>query len=225
MSDSISRGQESIAVELPAEAPAWAGQLVDMVEDLQAENDRLRDRVEHLEDEQADHQERTARERAEDRKRITDVEDRVEDVDAGHEPQGSTGKESPADGHEQPQTPLEQTAGLPQEMVDRESANVRRAVFVARDVREYTTSVPAGRVITAGELARVLRAGTDCRGHSQTVDRVITILDDFGKDSTEIVERRGERRVVFTEDLCRRLERLAQPAVDRSHTVVAEGEA
>jgi hypothetical protein len=60
------------------------------------------------------------------------------------------------------------------------------------------------------------------------VSRVIEFLNDLGGDGVEVVERRGERRVVFDEDAARRLQELGGPdAVDggggSSNTVVATG--
>lgn len=217
------RGQSSIAVDQADDLSAVVGELVDVVEDLRQENEELRDRVEQLEDDLSQEREERTLDVAEDRKRITDVEDRVEDLEAGDGPQGADGEDRPTDRPERPQTPLEQTAGLPQEMVDKETANVRRAVFVARDVMDYTRSVPAGRVIMSSELRKVLKAGTDCRGHSQTVDRVMTLLDELGGDDVRIVERRGERRVVFSEEISSRLDRLGSASNPRSHGVVAGG--
>jgi hypothetical protein len=154
---------------------------------------------------------------------VSDVEDRVEDLSAGDSPEGSTGEDTPADTQERPQTPLEQTAALPQGMIEQESANVRRAVFVARDAEDYTTKVPAGRVIKSSDLRRVLTAGTDARGHTQTVDRVMSVLEEMGGDDVRIVDRRGERRVLFSEEIVARLERIAQPESAESHAVVTEG--
>jgi len=193
--------------------------------DQQAEViDELRDELAQLKADQKEDRDHAAKDRAEIRQQVSDVEDRVEDVEQPDNTQGSTGEDTPADTQERPQTPLEQTAGLPQDMIDRETANVRRAVFVAQDVDDYTRSVPAGRAITAGELGRVLRAGTDCNGHSQTVDRVIGILDEMGQDGVTVVDRRGERRVVFDESTTRRLVALGQDRAESSHAVVTGGE-
>lgn len=146
--------------------------------------------------------------------------DGVEERLSGHEPHTSDGEDTTPDGSVTPETPLEQTVGLPQELIDEESANVQRAVFVASDIEDYTTSVPAGRAITSSELRRVLKAGTDCNGHSQTVDRVIQVLDGMAQDSVKVVERRGERRVVFDESLCHRLKELSHGDSDGNHSVV-----
>lgn len=194
-------------------------QLVDVVNQQSKLINELQQEIEELQEDHVDHQEQTAKERAEDRKRITNVEERLDDIEDSHNPEGTTGEDTTTDGHEQPQTPLEQTVGLPERMVDQETANVQRAVFLACDVHDYTKDCPAGRVITSGDLGRVLKAGTDCQGRSQTVDRVIKILNDLGGDDVEVVERRGERRIVFTDELCHRLQELtSQPQA--SNTVV-----
>lgn len=201
--------------------------LTEEVTDLREENQQLRDRVEALEADQeqtAEDLEGQAKADAKDRQRITDLEERLDDVEdrlTSPEPHPSDTEDSHAEASTTPQTPLEQTVAMPEEMVESETANVRRAVFVARDVEDYTTSCPAGRVIRSSELRRVLAAGTDCRGHSQTVDRVMAVLEDLGGEDVKIVDRRGERRVVFDDDLTERLGQLTSDE-EPSHDVVTE---
>jgi ElaB/YqjD/DUF883 family membrane-anchored ribosome-binding protein len=200
------------------------------ITELQQETSELQDQLADVADQQAEQ----ARQTAEDRQRVTSLEDQFQDrqdQETGQEtgqqtsdPQGDDGQEQTTGGQTAPQTPLEQTVTLPQEMIDQETANVRRAIFVARDVADYTRSVPAGRVITASRLRTVLKAGTDCRGHSQTVDRVIGILDDMGDDTIRVVERRGQRRVVFDQAAADRLGKLGTaPDAAADHGVVIEG--
>jgi hypothetical protein len=76
-----------------------------------------------------------------------------------------------------------------------------------RELKNYTQSIPAGRRITAGQITLVLRAETDCRGHSQTVNRVIDFFNDFGEDQVSVKKRRGKRIVVFDDNLVNRIER------------------
>jgi seryl-tRNA synthetase len=220
MSISESQRKGCIAVDQDADHDELVDAVVQLVEqnrEIRQENRELRQEVDDLREDHADHVEQTARERAEDRKRLTDVEQAVEEGGSSDvNPTPKTDKEASTT----PQTPLEQTAGLPQEMIDQETANVRRAVFVAADLDGYTTKVPAGRAIRSSELRRVLKAGTDCRGHSQTVDRVMSILDDLGGDDVQVVDRRGERRVVFTEQIVTRLQRLTAEQ-EANHDVVA----
>jgi DNA repair exonuclease SbcCD ATPase subunit len=103
-------------------------------------------------------------------------------------------------------TPLENVVELPETLVeDQLTENQQRARFVAKGIDQYTKSIPKGRYISTGDMRRVLSAGTDCNGHSQTVSRVVSILDDLGGEEVEIKERRGERRVIFHQDLVDRM--------------------
>lgn len=211
------------------------GQLVSTINSLVAEIEELRAETERLEDELAE----SRRQQAEDRQRIAELEDTIEDLKAERDAQydvediGSTDTTPTSDAEESgfrtPQTPLERTVALPESMAESElTANQSRARFVATDVMNYTRSVPAGRAIKSSEIGTVLRAGTECKGRSQTVSRVIEFLDELGGDGVEVVERRGERRVIFDEDAARRLQQLGGPdAVEdggkANHGVVTAG--
>jgi hypothetical protein len=52
-----------------------------------------------------------------------------------------------------------------------------------------------------------LKAGLNITPHSETVRRVLQILEDLGDDAATVRKRRGEKRIVFDEDLVRRIER------------------
>jgi regulator of replication initiation timing len=120
-----------------------------------------------------------------------------------------------------PETPLEDVVDLPEHVAESElSPNQQRARFVAGDVRSYTTKVPAGFVLEAGDMARVLAAGTDTEPHSETVRRVMRVLENLGKDHVDVVKRRGTKRVVFDEEIVDRLARIT----DEAHTVVRPDE-
>jgi hypothetical protein len=195
--------------------------LVNAVTTLAERVDELTDRMADLEDENEQLREQMARSDAEIKARVHDLEETVEQdtavtvADSGCETDGQPSV-SP-----EPQTPLEDLVTVPDSVLANESRNTQRAVFVANDLQEYTSSVPAGRAITSGQLRRVLKAGTDASGHQQTVARVIALLDDLGGEHTEVVERRGTRRLIFTDTIVARLSRLAadshgcdeQPAV------------
>jgi hypothetical protein len=107
----------------------------------------------------------------------------------------------------EPETPLEEIIRVPEHSVQEHlRANHQRARFVAKDVHEYTRSVPAGRVIKSSELRRVLSASEEGAIHTQTVSRVIERLDDLGKESARVREtQEGERVVVFTDDFVKRV--------------------
>jgi len=193
--------------------------LVEIVEEQQQQIDELTERIADLEDEQDDQEDDLQEERAERakedaqlRQRITAVEDEIDQIEDG---EADSGDENPTlDGEEtslhEPQTPLEDLVTLPDAVLDGESANTQRAVFVARDVAEYSQSVPAGRAITSSDLRTVLRAGTDSRGHRQTVARVMDLLDDLGGEDVKIVDRRGTKRLVFSDEIVSRLEALTR---------------
>lgn len=205
-------GLDGVDKEAVEEIEATGEDLAEEVDDLEATVEELRDDTENLAEDVedvADHQENSALERAEDRQRISDVEDRLDAVEGCETKDTNPTPEAGKTPSTEPQTPLERVVSLPAVMAKEElTANVRRARFVASDVLDYTTSVKAGRVITSGELRRVVKAGTDAQGHSQTVDRIIEVLDGMGADAVEVVERRGERRVVFEEDAAERLDAL-----------------
>ena len=69
-------------------------------------------------------------------------------------------------------------------------------------------------------LRRILRAA-DESGHTQTIQRVMDMLDDLGGDDVEVVDRHGTTKVVFTDDLVTRLQCLQQA----DHDVVMTAEA
>jgi hypothetical protein len=216
MSATTSEGLQSVSHDIEDE------QLVNTINTLVAEIEDLRGDVEDLQDELAE----SRRQNAEDRKRISELEEKVERLEAeqdsdedaqdGAEDAGSPDATPTPDAEESgcttPQTPLERIVALPERMAQSElTANQERARFVATDVMNYTRSVPAGRAIKSSEIGTVLRAGTECKGRSQTVSRVIQFLDELGADGVEVVERRGERRVIFDEDTARRLQDLGGP--------------
>ncbi len=184
-------------------------ELSEQVSDLQATVQEQAETISDLEDQLRAEQEQRGQEDAQVRARLTEVEERVEDVEehgSGHtNPGGNTSETTTQEPCTEPQTDIEEMVDLPDSLLGDQTANVRRAVFVARDVEAYTTSCPAGRVITSGELRRVLQAGTDCAGHTQTVARVLDLLDRTGGAGTTVVERGGERRLVFEQDLVDRL--------------------
>jgi chromosome segregation ATPase len=167
--------------------------------------------ISNINDEQADHEDR-----------IESIETNADDD--SEQTQCNTGDQSnqSSETHVSPETNLEQVVSLPEPVVDDQlTANQQRARFIARDLKDYTQSIPAGRRMTAGQITRVLRAGTDCKGHSQTVDRVIDFLNDFGEDQVSVKKRRGKRIVVFGDNLVNRIERLTQDR-DANHSVVRQ---
>jgi hypothetical protein len=162
--------------------------------------------IDDLEDRLSDEREQRGRDDAELRSRISDLEDRLDDVEDGEISAETPTPDGEESGSKSSETPLERVCSLPEPAVDRElSANQRRARFVAKDVEQYASKVPAGFAITSGEISTVLRAGTDCEGRTQTVSRVMDFLRELGKDDVKVVKRRGTKRVVLSEELVGRL--------------------
>jgi hypothetical protein len=187
------------------DSDASTEQLASAVIDLAEQVNELTDRVADLEQENQQLRDEMARADADIKSRVHDLE-QTADTDTAVADSGSD-TEQPSVGPET-ETALEDLVTVPDTVIEQESANTQRAVFVANDIESYTTSVPAGRSISSGELRRVLQAGTDASGHQQTVARVMQLLDDLGGDETEIVERRGTRRLILTDSIVSRISRL-----------------
>lgn len=194
-------------------------QLAERIEELEAENERLCDDVDELEEQNAELQKRVdiLESRADANASGVDrLEERLEDGDLADETsQPERGPTVTA------VTPLEQTVDLPEDVAESQlTENQYRARFVATDVRQYATRAPKGYTIDAGELGRVLAAGTNTEKHSETIRRVMNALDQLGKDNVDVVKRRGVKRVVFDEEIVQRLERIT----GETHDVVTRAE-
>jgi hypothetical protein len=180
-------------------------ELQETVEDLQATVREQAETIDDLEDQLRAERDTRGKQVAETRQQVEQVR---KDVSASSECGVQTSETTTQEPSVEPQTDIEQMSRMPEPVLSEQTANVQRAVFVATDVEAYTTSCPAGRVIQSSELRRVLQAGTDCNGHTQTVARVMDLLDRTGGESTTVVERRGERRLVFSDELVDRLSTL-----------------
>jgi chromosome segregation ATPase len=179
-------------------------------------------RVEELEAELKEERETRAKESAQDRKRITEVEERLDSVEEGGSPDTNPTPQGQETTIQEPETPLEDIIRVPEHSVQEHlRANHQRARFIAKDIHEYSRSVPAGRAIKSSELRRVLSASEEGGIHTQTVSRVIERLDDLGKESVKVREtQEGERVVVFTDDFVKRVVAYH----NSNHTVVAHEE-
>lgn len=186
-------------------------------ETIEQQSETLEETTETIDGLEAGREE-SAKDRAKIKQRVTSLEEAGADDSDSVNPTPQAGKTT----IQKPETPLEQVSALPQDMIDEESANVQRAVFVAQGVRDYSRKVPAGRAIKSSELRKVLKAGTDCHGHTETVSRVMNILDDMGGEDIQLIERRGEKRIVFSETATNRLEELTQQKRENHGVVIEE---
>lgn len=132
---------------------------------------------------------------------------------------------------QQHETPIEQVVAMPEHIVeDQLTANQERARFVASSITDYATKVQNGDyTLTASDLRSVLRAAFDT-AHSETVDRVRTILADLGGDDVELQEprtagfspdtkeekRRQGKKLVISSSLVRRLSNIDHDVVTKA---------
>jgi|APHM01.1.fsa_nt_gi hypothetical protein len=193
-------------------------QMATEIANLRATVEDQQDTIEDLRADLREERTRRGKQDADIRSRVHDVESTVQDVedslseDVDQAPEAGNTTQGPT---VEPQTDPESMTTMPDAVLEDQTANVRRAVFVASDVEDYTTACPAGRVIQSSELRRVLKAGTDCRGHTQTVARVMDLLDRTGGEQTQVVQRNGERRLVFEQELVDRLSVLSDEQTHR----------
>jgi uncharacterized coiled-coil protein SlyX len=174
-------------------------QLINRIDELEATVNEQADTIDDLEEQLSEHQQHSGKERAELSSRISDVEEASN---------GGEGNSSPSDGKgvDDNSTPLEQVCALPEPTANSSlSSNQRRARFVATDINDYAKRCTAGRTISSSDIATILKSGTDCKGRTQTVARVMEFLDKLGGNNVKVVKRRGTKRVVFDEDYADRL--------------------
>jgi chromosome segregation ATPase len=224
--------------------------LVEKVESLEAENEQLRDENDQLHDRVDDlneANERLHQENAELRQRVSDLEEKTKSANSNavgahnrlndlkerlsevETPTPETGKTT-VQRHE---TPLEQVVAMPEHIAEEQlTANQERARFIASSISDYATQVANGNYsLTASDLRSVLRAAYDT-SHSETVDRVRSILADLGGDDIELQEprtagfspdtkaekRRQGKKLIVSSSLVQRLR-------DIDHDVVTEAPA
>ena len=200
MSAIISEGLQSSLTDSSTEEAITT--LVEIVREQQEQIDELQEQLSQ-----------TKREQAEDRQRITTLEDTIDDIETAEDAEdGDISTTTPTPEMvdttvPNAETSLEDVIRLPEHVAeDSLSKNQERARFVAKDVVDYSRSVPAGRVIRSSEIRRVLRAGEDSTIHTETVSRVMDFLDRLGEDDVRIRESQsGERVVVFEDDLVKRI--------------------
>jgi DNA repair exonuclease SbcCD ATPase subunit len=207
----------------------------ELIETVTTQHDRLEEletRVETLEAELTAERETRAKEAAEDRKRLHDLETQLDEnssetdgpAESDHSGEVDTPSSPSTPQVQPPETPLEDVLRIPEHLVEGNlTANQRRARFVAKDIHEYTQRVPAGRAIKSSALRRVLTAGEDARIYTETVSRVIDFLDELGGGAVKVREsKQGERVIVFTEAFVERVRTYQRHAAGNSVVTDAE---
>jgi hypothetical protein len=183
------------------------GSIAETVNDLIEIVERQAERIDELEDRLDDEQTQRGKDDAELRGRITDAENRLDAVEEDVSSSSNPTPNGEKDGSKTAQTPIEDVIRIPEHLVeDSLTANQERARAVAKDIHQYSQSVPAGRAIKSSELRRVLSAQSDGGStHTETVSRVMNMLDNLGKEAIKVrTSQSGEKVVVFDEDLVRR---------------------
>ncbi|RDZ44857.1 hypothetical protein C5B91_09100 [Haloferax sp. Atlit-10N] len=207
------------------------------IEDLAARIDELEDRVDELEAD-TEQLEATVDAQAEtiasQRDQLAHYETRTQELEA--ELDAATdhrkhlqqrlyaveSRDTPTD-ETTPTSPLQQLIRLPSKARSKLTANQERARFIAKDIREYATNVPAGFALDSSTIRTVLHAKEGRTPHTQTVSRVMDFLDDLGKEGVKIVKRRGTKRVIFSEHVVSELAETAPSSGKSSITDVVMG--
>jgi hypothetical protein len=176
----------------------------EVIQDLQAEMQDLRDEISDIREQLATR----AKEDAIDKKQISEQEERISELeDKTDETDGSQSSEEQASTDENESndqsTALEQVCALPEETaMNSLSANQKRARSIARRIKDYGKSVPAGIAITSTRIRDILSGLEDKRVHRQTVQRVADFLKRFGDGEIDTKETRGGKDVVvFSESI------------------------
>jgi hypothetical protein len=203
--DSISPSASS-TTEVINQLVETAKQRRQIIENLQSELSDIRDELATRAKRNAKHRKRISEQEdkiSEQEERISELEDKTEgntDGSQSSEKQPSTDKEDESDDQS---TALEQVCALPEETaMNSLSANQKRARSVARRIKDYGKSVPAGVAITSTRIRDILSGLEDKRVHRQTVQRVADFLKRFGDGEIERKETRGGKDVVvFSESI------------------------
>jgi uncharacterized coiled-coil protein SlyX len=151
MSKSIPSGNDCTDADLTA----VVSELADRVADLEQTVEEQQATIEDLEAELKDERESRARADAEQRQRLHDVEEAVEEGEtATADPTPDTGK----DASTEPLTPVERlsASGDSTDVATNVTASVRRAVTLFENLPDWGSSTPKGRVLKPSDRPKQL---------------------------------------------------------------------
>jgi hypothetical protein len=213
--------------------------LKDRLAEVEAENDRLRERVDDLE--QRTENIENGKDYAHDRidecdNRLDDATDqrknlfsRVHNLETGFDSEkaapesGPLGSETATATGTDTCSPLAQLTNLSEHVADEHlTANQQRARFVAKDIRDYADKTPKGLVVDSAAISRVLSVRDGEPPHTETVSRVMEFLDQLGKNETETKLHKGRRIAVFDDEATHR---YGAGSVNPSHCDVIDARA
>jgi myosin heavy subunit len=212
---SITDAAETQTDEQDTDQPPTASEfraLKDRLAEVEAENDRLRERVEELEQQTEQNENATdyAHERVDDLDATVDrgLEYAHERIDAFAESKvevESTRRNPDTDNRNTGDSPLKQITDLPQHVAEEQlSENQQRARFVAKDVLDYADNTPKGYVVDSATVSKVLAVRDSESPHTETVSRTMDFLDRFGKSGVETRMHKGRRIAVFDAEAAKR---------------------
>lgn len=196
-------------VEIVSEQQKLIEELQDENRDQQDRIDQLEDQVDDLQEEQSSNFEYHSKERADIHKRLSEVEESVSD-DVTPTPEGE--KTTLHNTIQEPQTAAEDLVGsIPSHAAeDHLKPTEQRCHFLLSDLVDYSTSVPAGRMMTSSDIKTILNAREENQIYSPQVSRVIEMLKTVGDGEIVVKDGRDDRgrRIVVKDDLAQRLEMI-----------------
>jgi len=206
-------------------------QLVDRVADLEQEKADLEDRVADLEQEKADLEDRvadleeqTARSRAEDRQRLTDVESRLEDVEEGDITDETPTPQADTNASTEPLTPIERLSesGDSTDVTTNVTASVRRAVTLFENLPDWGSSTPKGRVLKPSDRPKqLLEAATDESLAWTQYYRAAEALERLSKGAVTFFDHRKHGKTVVLHENTTVHDRAVQSGTSDSRTSLA----
>jgi len=188
-------------------------------EQLTEEVGQLADQIESNAETVEDEKDRRSAEIEGCHNRLSRLDDKIQQKEVDSDGATPTPDTETTSTHE-PVTSLEEVVTLSETIAeDSLTSNQQRSRFIAKNVEDYTRSVPAGRAIKSSEIRRVLSASEDSSIHTETVSRTMSFLDRLGDDDVSIKETQSnEKVVVFTDEIVDRIVSLRST----NHDVVAD---
>jgi myosin heavy subunit len=191
--------------------------LKERLAEVEAENERLRDRVDELKQrvdkaengtdyahDRIDESDAAHKRATEQRKNLFSRVHDLETVVGGEDTTTTSDALSAGDGSDTA-SPLAQLTNLPGYVATEQlTANQQRARFVAKDVLDYADNTPKGYVVDSATVSKVLAVRDGESSHTETVSRTMDFLGRFGKSEVETRMHKGRRIAVFDKQAAQR---------------------
>jgi septal ring factor EnvC (AmiA/AmiB activator) len=174
--------------------------VLDRLDKLEAENERLRETVENQQtriDELEDRVDSAEKSRGHIIEDLVELESEIEESRSiGSDSEkggGKAGENQPSAENIGKISPLGQVVNVPEPEVDQhiQFENQKRARFIAKDIRQYADMRKGELVVSSGDIKKILSAKEERSIHWQTVGRVVDFLDELGKGDVTVKDKRG----------------------------------